>query len=216
MAATLTPQQQEAAREAKAAKERQRRADLKTAKAQLEKAGLDPETKLDAGQRKRAVESKVNHAGLSGRSLAKFILEGKTVAEQIEDGRAEQAAVNREERTRANTTSSKDPEASEIAAAAKKLAPDVKSSFLPKEGREFLDLFTVTAEGQTITVKRSGAQGLEGALEEAAIKRADLRKFAIDGEKDKDVRAVLSGLGKGTRLWGRKLGLMILAADARR
>jgi hypothetical protein len=37
----------------------------------------------------------------------------------------------------------------------------------------------------------------------------------VKGEKDTDVRRHLTRLGSGTRLWGRKLGLFILAQHAR-
>lgn len=214
---TITPEQKTAAaKAAKAKQDAQRRANEKVVKAQLEKAKLPADTKLTAEQKTRAVESAEKKSGLMGKALETFIMEGKALGAQAAEAEQAQAAKAREERTRQNVTRSGDPEAAELAAAAKKLAPEVKSAFLPKDAREFIDVFTVTASGQTITVKRTGAQGVEGALEETQIKRAALREFAIKGEKDKDVRTALAGIGKGTRLWGRKLGLMILATDAQK
>lgn len=211
----LTPEEKAAARrETKAAAERDRRAQIAAAKKALERAGLSADTELTKEQRERAATYENGHAGLSGKSLEVYIMTGQTGREQTEAARAEAAEEERSERTRSNITRSADPEASELAAKAKGLAEDVKSAFLPKDAREFLDVFSVTKRGQKITVKRDKVTIVEGASEEAVFERAALEGFSIGANKDKDVRGQLAGLGKGTRLWGRKLGLMILAKSA--
>lgn len=209
MPETLTPGQKEQARESARAKrkaqEDERRARVKTVKAQLEKAELDPETQLDEEQRKRAFESATKKAGLGKKALAVFILEGKDGAAQNKEVAEKQAAAKKAAKTRSNITKSGDPEASKLAVDAKALAPEVKSAFLPKDARVFLDTFKVVKKGQKITVTRKGVDPVE-------FKTAALTAFSRKGDKDKDVRAALSTLGHGTRLWGRKLGLMILVA----
>jgi hypothetical protein len=145
---------------------------------------------------------------LTGKSLADWILEGKTPDDTIQAARAEQKAAARAERTRENVTRSADPEASTLAVEAKSLAPEVKSAFLPKDAREFLDKFEVTLQGDTdLTIARKDADGIEPV--ELSVK--NLEKFARKGEKIAEVRTALSAIGKDSRLWGRKLGLMALA-----
>lgn len=199
--AGLTKDQQDAARKAaKAEKERQRKAEIKAAKGALEKAGIDPETKLDADQRKRALNAP---AGLTGKALGIFILEGKGTREQEAEAKAARETAQAKKDGR-SARRSKDPEAADLAEAAKALAPEIKSSFLPKEGRQFLDLLK----------GREAKELLEGALpEEKDLPMARLRRFAVEGEKDAEVRAFIKELGKGTQLWGRKLGLFIIARD---
>lgn len=216
-APTITPEQSTAARQAARAKkadaEKVRREKIKSAKEAVAKAKLPVDTNLSAEQRDRAAASAQEKPGLSGKALATWILEGQALAEQTEAAKTSAAAEKAEARTRQNITRSADPEAAELAKAAKALAPDVKSAFLPKDAREFLDLFKVMVDGQTLAVCRTD----KNAPEDVAIKRADLRKLGVDGVKGedvKDVRAALSAVGKGSRLWGRKLALMILAHDA--
>lgn len=205
---TITPDQQEAARkEARAATERTRRA---TAKA-LEKAGIEQKpSELTADQKGRAATALEEKPGLGQTALATWILEGKGTSEVVKEAQAARETAKKAETTRTNITRSADPDAAELAAAAKALAPDVRSAFLPKDAREFIDLFTQVKEGQSITVSR-----VDGDTE-VTFKRVDLRKFAAAGEKDKEIRGMLALLGKGTRLWGRKLGLMVLATDAKK
>jgi hypothetical protein len=199
----LTDEDRKAAR---AAAEKKRRDQIKAAKESLERAGLAADTKLDADQRKRAADPKKK--GLTGKSLADWILEGKTPDDTIQAARAEQKAAARAERTRENVTRSADPEASTLAVEAKSLAPEVKSAFLPKDAREFLDKFEVTLQGDTdLTIARKDADGIEPV--ELSVK--NLEKFARKGEKIAEVRTALSAIGKDSRLWGRKLGLMALA-----
>lgn len=210
---TLSPDQQaDARREAKAAKERERRAAIKRAQDALEKAGLAKDTTLTKEQRDRAASSAKEKGGLTGKALERWIMEGKSSTEQVEEGKAARKAAEREQRTRENVTRSADPEASGLAVEAKALAPDVKSAFLPKDAREFLDIFKVELNGDTdLTVSRTDKDGPEPV--ELTVKA--LEKFARKGEKDADVRKALSAVGKGSRLWGRKLGLMVLAQRLR-
>lgn len=190
--------------------------DAKVIAAQLRKAGvaLGPRQSLTDEQSARALDSAKKRAGLSGKALATYILEGRSGREQVAEARARRARAAA--RTRSNATRSSDPEAAELAKRAAALAPDVKSAFLPRDAREFIDLFEQVAEGQSITVTRRGVQGVEGAIEEATFRRTMLKRFGISGEKDQPTRAALSGLGRNSRLWGRKLALFILAVDSKR
>lgn len=209
---TLTPEQQaEARREAKAQKERDRRAAIKAAQDALEKAGLSRDTELTKEQRDRAAVSGTEKGGLRNAALAAWIMDGKTSTEQVEEAKTARKAAEKEDRTRANVTRSADPEAASLAAEAKSLAPDVKSAFLPKDAREFLDLFKVErALPTTVTISRT-----DSGAESITINVKQLEAFAKKGEKDTDVRKALSAIGKGSRLWGRKLGLMALAVRLR-
>lgn len=203
--ATITPEQKAAAaKEQRAAKEKERRAAIKRAGDALEKAGLPRDTQLTADQRKRAADSGTEKPGLAKKALATWILEGQGLGEQAEAAKAANTAKTAEEKTRQNVTRSQDPEAAELAVNAKKLAPEVKSAFLPKDAREFIDDFTATKAGQKVTIKRGDVT--------VELKTADLRKFGVDGEKDPEVRKCLAEVGRGSRLWGRKLALMVLAS----
>ena len=87
-----------------------------------------------------------------------------------------------------------------------------KSAFLPKDAREFIDIFKVELpQPQAITISRT-----DDDREAVTIPVKSLEKFAKDGEADPEVRKALSAVGKGSRLWGRKLGLMALATVKRR
>lgn len=195
----------------KAEKERARRETIKRAKEAVAKAGLPADTKLDLDQRKRAADAAEKKAGLSGKALATWILEGKTTGEQVQEARAERSKAERAERQRSNLTRSTDPEAAELAQAAKALAPDVKSSFLPKEGRQFLDELLPRGGGAGAAGLLSRVVATEEGEETVTITQAALRRHSVENEKDQEVRAHLTALGKGTKLWGRKLGLFILA-----
>jgi hypothetical protein len=238
--APISADQKKAAREAKAAQERARRAAISAAKETVEKAGIfvrmngskivvqprgeddspaGEEVTLDAEQRDRAATAKQTHGGLSGKALATFILTGASGREQVQAARQQAAVRERQDRSRANVTRSADPAATEVSQKAKEFA-GVKSAFLPKEGRQFLDGFTVTVNGSDVSVRRGDTQGVEGALEEAVLAGDALRAFAkgedLDADAKKEVRVKLTGLGKGTVLWGRKLAAFIAvkAADA--
>lgn len=211
---TITPEQSAAARTQRAEKERIRRAEIKAAKEAMKVAKMDPKAELTTEQRKRAANYKDGHAGLSGDALARYILDGTNSVDQVKAAREERAAEQKASGTATRVRTHADPEAAELAVKAKALAPEVKSAFLPKDAREAIDLFSVKASGTKILIKRSGAQGVEGALEQATFERAALEAFAMGGQKDGDVRKILAQLGKGTRLWGRKLGLMLLARVA--
>jgi hypothetical protein len=209
-ATSVTPEQK---RQAAAASRAEK---VQAGKDALEKAGMDPDTELDLDQRKRAAEAAEKKPGLSGKALQEYILNGKTLGQQEGDAKATRESRERkassETRSRANVTRSKDPEATELAAAAKALAPEVKSAFLPKDARAFID--EVQGKRKAADLLSREVEGEDGKKETVSISQAALRKFAIDGEKDQAVRAHLTALGSGTRLWGRKLGLMILAKMA--
>jgi hypothetical protein len=217
MASTTTHQlTDEDRKKARASAEKARREQIKAAKDALERASLPADTQLSADQRKRAADPKKK--GLTGKSLADWILEGKTPDESIQAARQEQKAAARAERTRENVTRSADPEASTLAVEAKSLAPEVKSAFLPKDAREFLDKFEVVLKGDTdIVIRRTdGIKNAEGEQLEVELSVKALEKFARKGEKIAEVRTALSTVGKDSRLWGRKLGLMALAQRLRR
>lgn len=203
-AGTITAAEREqASKAAKAKKERARRAQIKLAAEALEAAELPKDTKLNAEQRARAAEWPGKHGGLRKKALATFILEGKNTAEQSKDSAAARQQKAREDRQQKNVTRSSDPEATELAQKAKALAPDIRSSFLPKEAREFMTEFKVGGR-QRIKVERK-------KVDTQTFDRTALEAYAIGGQKDPEVRAQLTTLGKETRLWGRKLGLFILA-----
>lgn len=208
--AAAAKDQVELAREHRAEQERKRRA----RKAALKKAGLEEsmDKNLTDEQKERAERAAEEKAGLSGNALAAWITEGKDGKTQVEEAQASSQAEKAETRTRANITRSADPEAAQLAKDAAALAPEVRSAFLPKDAREFLDLMTIEVIGDAkVKVARSGAEVPEGALDEIELTVHALREFGIKGEKDKETRAKLAGIGKGSRLWGRKLALMILA-----
>jgi len=206
----LTPEQQ---REARAAAEKNRREKMKVIDAAMEKAERPERYKdLDKDQRERAAVAAKQKAGLRGKALATWILEGKNGSAQVQEAHAQQEAAARQERTRQNVTRSADPEAAQLAVEAKGLAPDVKSAFLPKDAREFIDIFEVELTSpQAVLIRRKD----DPEREPVTLAVRALEKFAKDGEKDADVRKALTAVGKGSRLWGRKLGLMALAMRLR-
>jgi hypothetical protein len=228
---TITQEQKDAARRQKADKNKAARAEVAAAKEALGKAGLEfthksgtltievDGTALTPEQKRRAATYTAGHAGLMGKALAAYILEGKTLKEQTADAQAAITAAAKAERTRKNLTRSSDPEAKELAVAAAELVPDVVSTFRPKNARELLDTFKVEVPGAAkdadIKVTRTGAQGAEGALEEAVFADAALKAFVQNAEMDAEAKAAvrkqISGLAKGTGLWGRKLAALIYA-----
>lgn len=216
--ATITKEQKaEAAKAAKADKERARKATIKAAQEAVKKAGLPEDTKLDLDQRKRAAEAAEKKAGLSGDALAKWIMEGKSTSQQVQEAKGERETAARAERQRSNLTRSNDPEAAELAQQAAALAPDVRSAFLPKEGRAFLDvILPLGGEDGAKGLLSMEVEGEDGKKETVKVTQADLRKHAQEGTKVPEVRRYLTALAKdkGTTLWGRKLGLFILARMA--
>jgi hypothetical protein len=218
--------------EQRATKERERRAKIASAKTALEATEAefkakgstfvvktdDGEVELSTEQRDRAAVALQTHGGLRKTALLTFILTGQTGRQQVEAARAEARENERRESQRQNVTRSADPAATDIAQKAKELA-GVKSAFLPKEGRAFLNGFTVSVSGANVLVKRPNAQGVEGALEEFEAPLAEVVKYAKGGdglETDRKtaLRKQLSGLSKDTDLWGRKLAALIAVRGA--
>lgn len=229
---TITPEQRN-----RAAKEKQRRERIKKAGEALEATGAAFEKKgstflvtvgedgerveLTPEQRDRAGSWPEQKGGLRKKALLTWILEGKGSGEVAAEARQKRQS---EDRIAKNVTRSADPAASELAGKAKEFA-GVRSAFLPKEGRQFLNLFTVQPSkptGEEIHVKRAGLQGVEGGLEEAVFPSVALRAFAqgkdVEPETKKAIRAQLTGIGKDTQpaLWGRKLAayICVRAQDA--
>jgi hypothetical protein len=94
-------------------------------------------TDLNADQRKRAVEAPKKKAGLRGKALGQYVLDGTNTRQQADAARGRRTAEATTGGGGRNVTRSKDPEAVELAQEAKALAPDVKSAFLPKDARAF-------------------------------------------------------------------------------
>lgn len=225
----MTADQKTAARKSKADADKARRAQKAAVVTALERAGLEFVTTaktltisvngadLTKEQKERAATYTAGHGGLTGKALAAYILDGKTSKQQVEESRATTKKVTAE---RKNLSRSNDPAATELAQKAAALAPEVKSAFLPKDARECLDVMDVTRDGMFVVVKRKGVdlpqdvEGVDHKTNEVRIKREDLEGFAIGGNKDKDVRKLLAVLAKDSRLWGRKLGLMLLVRAA--
>lgn len=222
---TITPEQKQAAakaaadKKAKAEREKERREAKKNVAKALEAAGMAADTELDLDQKKRAADFGAGKGkqGLTGKALQRWIIDGKGTRQQADEGRAHREAKEgeaRQQRSRQNATRNNDPEAAGLAQAAHALAPEAtrpRSAFLPVDARAFLD--------EVLPKGAGGAKGLlsreveeDGEKKTVTITQAALKRFAADGEKDPDVRAHLTALGSGTRLWGRKLGLMILQA----
>lgn len=225
---TITQEQKDAARKAKADKDKARRAEVAAAKQALERAGLEfthksgtltievavngDKVALSAEQKQRAATYTAGHGGLAGNALAQYILDGKTLKEQSADAQAAQTQAAKAERTRKNLTRSNDPEAKELAVAASELLT-VASTFRPKNARELLDTFDVTLKNGAVIVKRASAP--EKGLTECTFDPAELKAFVAGDEQDAELKGKLrkeiSGLAKGTGLWGRKLGALIYA-----
>lgn len=221
----------EARAEAKRQAERRRRATILAAAEACKAAGVYDETasvegkkvfvfplgtppapgngvELSPDQRERAATYRAGHAGLTGQSLAIYILEGKTLNEQVAAARAAEARPARGER---QGRTPKDPEGTALAAKAKALAPDLKSKFRGYEGREILDLFKIEDAGDgAIRITRTDRDGDDSTV----LPRESIEAFSIGGAKDPVVRKAFVDLGSGTRLWGRKLGLFILVRFA--
>lgn len=110
------------------------------------------------------------------------------------------AQMKQGQRGRPSTASS---EARALAAKAAGLSA-VRSAIIPKDAQVFLDEFETKREGQHITVRHGG--------QEITFSTRDLRAFAIKGANKPAVSAGITSLAAGTRLWGRKLALLVLAS----
>lgn len=197
---------------------------------------LTPDQRRRAAAHARGEENKT----LSGEKLAQWILQGdrtpadaKAELEQL-DKRVRQSGHTGADKKRAKALAeeagvdvpawagggkggasknggqrrARDPEAADLAKAAAARAPEVKSAFLPKDARSFIDEVLGGRKAEDLLVgalpaKEEGDEGRDLDLPQ-------LEKFAVKGEKDAEVRAFLRDLGKGTRLWGRKLGLFMV------
>lgn len=224
---TITADDKAKARQAKAAKDKERRAVVAAAKQALEAANIEFEnapksltitifhkgqrTELSPEQKQRAATYTAGHGGLKGAALAAYILDGKTVKEQIADANAANAQAKKAEKQRQNLTRSNDPEAKELADKAAALVPDVVSTFRPKNAREHLDTFNVALDEGIVAVGRKGAD--VGVL----IDAAQLAQFVagpngtLADDERKLVRKAIAELAKDTGLWGRKLAALTLA-----
>lgn len=201
MAATKTKMTDAERREKKAAAERARRARKKKEATlladSLEKAGITGNGTLTDEQRARALDAP---AGLQGKALQTFILDGKHVRETIEEEREKRGQERSAER---RTRASKDPEAASLAAAAMALAPDRKSGISTGDARAFLDI-----------LGRKDPVALMGGDLEA------LRTVAESGERTDQTRPVYAAakeVGKEAReLYGRKVACLALAVVRQR
>lgn len=205
MSKTTTQDPAERKREYKKVKERERRAEILESKQAMLRAGMDvTEVVLTPDQRRRAVEALRDRPGLAGKSLKAYIVDGTVLRQQVEVAKVAVAEERSAEQKRKHLSRSTDPKATDLAMRAKALS-GLRSNFLPKQGREFLDKFTVVGDGIEITVTRTDVDACEATIDLGA-----LEAFARNGAPEKAVRAAMTTLSAGTKLWGRKLALMIL------
>lgn len=217
----LTPEQKTAARkEAKRKADRDRLARIKKIDDICQTVDFGDRgsllyADLDADQRKRALELD-KYPGLGASAKGTFILTGMGIRNQVAVAR--QAAKNTPSASPGSVRSSprtpKDPEAAALVAKAMELITDeetgekiLKSAFLPKDAREFLDEFTVEKPDGSVIITSRKRENLR-----VEFSRAALEAFAIAKEKKPEVRQDLVRLGNGTRLWGGKLAVFILAS----
>lgn len=219
---SITPEQKlEARKEAKRQADRDRRAAVKriddvAMKADFGSRGQLLYGDLDADQRKRALDAD-KHSGLGAKALGDFILTGMGLRDQqavAKAGAAREKVAKKTEKTTKTEKTAKDPEASVLVAKAVAIITDeetgeriLKSAFLPKDAREFLDEFEVTKPDSSIIITSRRRADLK-----VEFKRAELEAFAISKEKLPEVRKNLTMLSSGTRLWGGKLAVFILAS----
>jgi hypothetical protein len=215
---TLSREDKEAARkaavaererkDAKAAKEKARREEIRLAKEALVKAGLPEDTELTLEQRRRAAASATEKGGLTGQALKTWIIDGKGGKEVIAEAQATEKASGTA--TARAPRVPRDPVARAFADAAAALAPELRSPFTPKEARLFKEKVTQKRlSDETIRAERTD---IEKTVDFPVVA---LREFAVNGAKDPEIRGLLVSLGEGEKfLWGRKLGLFLLAADA--
>jgi hypothetical protein len=168
-------------------------------------------TDLDKEQRERAATYTAGHGGLVGKSLATYILEGKTGRQQEAEGEQNRRAEARAAKRQKGERKAKDPDAAALAHRAQDIAREMglKSAYLVKEAREVLDGFTVEPNnGDVVVTPLNGdprtlpLQALEAAAsgkkeDEAASVRKDLRELA-----------------SGTGVYARKLACFLLAVRA--
>lgn len=113
--------------------------------------------------------------------------------------------------TKTRLTAKTDPEAAELAAAAKVIAREagLKSAYTTGEGRSFLDHITVAkTRGALVLTKDDG--------DAVKVTTAKVKAF-IAGGKDADTAAVFAALARGLdgMHYGRKTACYALAAAAR-
>jgi hypothetical protein len=84
----------------------------------------------------------------------------------------------------------------------------LKSAYLPQDAAAFIAEFTVSRDGQTVTLARKGQK------EPGEFKLPDLKRFVAAGGEP-EVSKVFRALCKDSRLYGRKAGAFCLAALAR-
>lgn len=195
-------------KEAKAAKERARREEIKNAAISLTKAGMPEDTELTLEQRRRAAAAVSEKAGLTGNALKTWILDGKNGKDVIAEAKA---SAPKEAGTRA-PRQPRDPVARAFADAAAALAPELRSPFTPKEANLFKEKVDQVRLDDEDTIK---AHRRDDPSIDVEFPIVALRQFAINGAKDPEIRGLLVKLGEGEKfLWGRKLGLFLLATDA--
>lgn len=114
-------------------------------------------------------------------------------------------------KTRKTITAASDPEAAALSTAAREIAraAGLTSGYVPSEGRELLDRFTVKRERTVLIVKKDKDEPVR-------VKSSALKAF-VSGDKDADVAKQMAELAHGakTMLYGRKLGAYLLAAAKR-
>lgn len=216
---TITPEQKnEARKEAKRQADRDRRAAIKKVDEVATKADFGSHGQmlygdLNADQRKRALDAD-KHAGLGAKALGDFILTGMGLRDQQAVAKTGAARQKAAAKTESRVRTAKDPEASALVVKAVAIITDeetgekiLKSAFLPKDAREFLDEFEVTKPDSSIIITSRRRADLR-----VEFNRAELEAFAISKEKLPGVRKNLATLGSGTRLWGGKLAVFILAS----
>jgi hypothetical protein len=228
---TITTSQEEksaARREAKAAAERKRAANIKVINAACEAAdfgdsGAFTYRELTPEQRERALAYQ-EHPGISKVALGEFILTGKTLhAQQDEAHQAAKAKDKADKKQRAADARAArppsprvhgDPAAKALADAATALITDeetgkriLKTAILPRDAREFINTIKVEKPSGTDIIVVRRADGVT-----AEFVRQELERHVIGREKNPEVRVKLSLFSDGQRLWGSKLGLFILAS----
>lgn len=180
----------------RAERERKRRERVKHAQEVVARYGGPERAELTAEQRDRAMLVYEGNVVASGDDvLLRYVMEGRDPATP--------APATGPELT--------DEQAKALARDAKALGQgrgsNVNSNFLLKDARCFAEFFEVVGKGLVVTVRRRDDHAVVHAFDLGV-----LEAYAAGGSKDKAVRAALTKLSTGTRLWGRKLGLFILAS----
>lgn len=94
-----------------------------------------------------------------------------------------------------------------LAQRAKALAPDLHSSFLPKDAEVFLEEYRVSRTDGRVSVLRGD--------DTVVFRGRDLRAYARGESKTPAVGAGIRLLSADSRLWGRKLAAFIVASVGR-